>query len=398
MQGRLAVWMAFLFGVTRSPWEYLITVDLSNTWRRHLVWSKKNGDELKNVVTQRFASSTVFLSLLFSSELSILYTPSDPGNDIRVALLARDYRSAEYWTGVVICFAIFFSVTALVANFTATSIFSSLSKENAPIVLRSTLGLYAAQLPSRLVTGAIYLFFLVVICTWVILMPQGLSLGLGVVASILLIHIVNTFSSMGRVIMDSGAMSQIPILDPEEEEKLDPHELSAVLIKRVVLARKAQVPINHQYKVDYQDTLRDVQEGNVTFPLTESELHDRASRFHFQRSTMGKAAKNFQYTVSESLQSAGSAARNSAASIPGPDLASNVANKTKTAVGNRPGGKNLTNISEEVDDNEEEDVDQSQEIVRDPPIVQEEGMVDEDSGELEDIEILQGSSERDDGF
>lgn len=35
---------------------------------------------------------------------------------------------------------IFASVSALIANFTAWSVFSSLSKENAPIVLRSQIG------------------------------------------------------------------------------------------------------------------------------------------------------------------------------------------------------------------------------------------------------------------
>ena len=70
------------------------------------MWSKKNGDELKKIVTERFSSSTVFLSLLFSSELSILYSPSDPGKNIRSALESRSYDTPEYWTGVFICFAV----------------------------------------------------------------------------------------------------------------------------------------------------------------------------------------------------------------------------------------------------------------------------------------------------
>ena len=76
-----------------------------------IVWSKKNGDDLKKIVTERFASSTVFLSLLFSSEMGVLYSPSDPGKDIRAALESKNYDSPDYWLGVALCFAIFFSVS-----------------------------------------------------------------------------------------------------------------------------------------------------------------------------------------------------------------------------------------------------------------------------------------------
>jgi hypothetical protein len=45
------------------------------------------------------------------------------------------------------------------ANYSALGIFKSISKENAPTILRSSVGLYAAQLPSRLTFLAIYFFF-----------------------------------------------------------------------------------------------------------------------------------------------------------------------------------------------------------------------------------------------
>lgn len=97
-------------------------------------------------------------------------------------------------------------------------------------------------------------------------------------------------------------MSNLPIIDPEEEEKLDPHELSDILIKRVLLARKARVPINNQYKIDYQETLKDVKDGKCSFPLTHSELDHRASTFQLRKSAMGAATRNLMVVRSEELQ------------------------------------------------------------------------------------------------
>lgn len=74
-------------------------------------------------------------------------------------------------------------------------------------------------------------------------------------------------------------MSHLPILDPEEEEKLAPHELSDVLVKRVLAASKAKVSVNDLYTVDYQGTLRDVQQGKVEWPLKHKEMMRRKSRF-----------------------------------------------------------------------------------------------------------------------
>ena len=104
-RGRVATFSFFFFRMPRTPQEYIVSIDLSNTWRQHLgkfasvlsaqlrglknadppltetmqmysqVWSKKNGDDLKRIVTERFGSSTVFLSLLFSSEMGLIYSP-----------------------------------------------------------------------------------------------------------------------------------------------------------------------------------------------------------------------------------------------------------------------------------------------------------------------------------
>jgi hypothetical protein len=99
-----------------------------------------------------------------------------------------------------------------------------------------------------------------------------------------------------------GAMSHLPILDPEEEEKLSPTELSDVLIKRVLAARKAKVCVNDQYKVDYQEALKDVQHGKVEWPLKPEEMTRR--RTEFLRESHARGVRHLNYNVADSVVTA----------------------------------------------------------------------------------------------
>ena len=138
--------------------EYIVSVDLTGLWRRHLVWSKKDGDDLLRIVVARYQSTTVFMSLLVSAEFGVFFSPSQVVEILRQSLSDPDEEfSLKYWTGIFLLLSIFVSISALVANFTAWQIFLVLGKQNAPIILRSSMGLYAAQLPNRLVMVSIYL-------------------------------------------------------------------------------------------------------------------------------------------------------------------------------------------------------------------------------------------------
>jgi hypothetical protein len=101
----------------------------------------------------------------------------------------------------------------------------------------------------------------------------------------------------------AGAMSSLPILDPDEEEKLAPDELSDVLIKRVFAAKKAKVSVNDQYKVDYQRTLKDVQDGNVEWPLKAEEMMRR--RTIFLTGSQQSAARHLGYNAAGSVLAPG---------------------------------------------------------------------------------------------
>lgn len=135
--------------------------DLTALWRRHLVWSHKDGKELLEIVTGRFASTQIFLSLLFAAEVGTYFSPSRIVTDVRNALRTGPYVGdpLRYATGIVLIISIILTGSAVLANYTALGVFRCLSHENAPIVLRSDVGLYAAQLPSRLTFLSIIHFF-----------------------------------------------------------------------------------------------------------------------------------------------------------------------------------------------------------------------------------------------
>ena len=153
----------FLSFVTlpRGIFEYVVPTELTALWRRHLMWAKKDGDVLLKIVVARYASATVFLSLLVGAEIGVFFSPSQVVEDVRVEL-EQGSSSLHYWTGIVLIVSIFVALSALLAYFSAWSTFAVLSNENTIAILRSSAGLYAAQLPSRLAIAAIYLFF-----TWI---------------------------------------------------------------------------------------------------------------------------------------------------------------------------------------------------------------------------------------
>ena len=155
--------------------DFIISTDLSVLWRRHLVWAKKDGGDLVGIVTGRFASTMVFLSLLFSAEVGTYFSPSDLATQVRHALehVLSDNDNNSSWdaiypganhafqcaTGIALLVSMVLTGCAVFANYAAWGAFRGLSKQNAPIIFRSTVGLYAAQLPSRLTVVAVYSFF-----------------------------------------------------------------------------------------------------------------------------------------------------------------------------------------------------------------------------------------------
>lgn len=141
------------------------------------------------------------------------------------------------------------------------------------------------QLPMRLVVAAIYIFLAFVALTWWVVMPTMAAFILSIGGLVLIFHIINTFSAIGRVIMFTGAMADVPIIPEEEEEKMNPHQLSDALITRARMAKHMGVDVMKQYRFDYQELIRDVELGKVQYPITDSEMDIRTSRMMTMRRT-----------------------------------------------------------------------------------------------------------------
>lgn len=267
----------FWVGIPASPLEHFVSVELTSLWRRHLIWSKPAGRILRESLTQRFASTTVFLSLILGTEIRVLFSPSQPANDVRLALKNEASHTLEYWTGIGLCLSIFFSIAALVANFTAWGIYTVIGDENLKLIARSSIGLYGAQLPNILVVGVIYLFYLWVALFWWVIMPFGPALFLSVGGIFLIVHIVSTYSALARIIMDTGAMSSSRVLDQQKEDDMNPSELAEELLKRTREARSNAVPVNLKYREvnkKYRESVRGFAFQNDIGGFTIDEIAD----------------------------------------------------------------------------------------------------------------------------
>lgn len=235
--------------------DIFYSTDLTALWRRHLVWSHKDSKELLEIVTNRFASTQIFLSLLFAAEVGTYFSPSRIVTDVRDALRTGPNEGSplEYATGIVLIISIILTGSAVLANYTAMGVFKCLSAENAATVLRSDVGLYAATLPSRLTFLAILTFFAWNCMFWWVNV-QGYyksSLALTIVCVLLIAHVIQTFSAMSRIIMGTSAMGHTPILPKGTEEKLLPHELTNVLLTESHIANELKTKVNYQYRNNF---------------------------------------------------------------------------------------------------------------------------------------------------
>lgn len=87
------------------------------------------------------------------------------------------------------------------ATFYAWAIVSAISDSNAHAILRSSIGLYATQLPSWLIMCAIYTFFTWISLFFLVITPAIWRLIILALTVISLVHIVSTYSALGNLIM-----------------------------------------------------------------------------------------------------------------------------------------------------------------------------------------------------
>lgn len=228
--------------------EYLITVDHFSIWRRHVAWAMNNGDDLKSHMTQRFSSNMVFMSLLLGSELNILFNSSQITTQMRMHMMNQNYGKIDFWIGMIIIISVVLTLLTLIATFTAWGMVSAISGSNAHCVLRSSIGQYVAQLPTRLLVTAIYSFLLWVVMFLFLLLPGWWSKMLLLVVIGMFVHVVVVFSAFGRLIMHTGAMGSEPIFEEEFEKELLPHGLHTSLLMKATDELSRKTSITRQYR------------------------------------------------------------------------------------------------------------------------------------------------------
>lgn len=208
------------------PWEYLVTVNHSSLWQKHVAWAKPDGAHLKQYITGHYSSNMVLLSLLLTACLNIFFNSSQELSHLRQALGGHGWKTTTteeavfpphvssfppltFWIGLLLLCDIFVTLMGLVATFTLWGMISAISDANAHCLLRSSLGQYAMSLPPRLVVASLYIFLL-----WSSLFVLELVLvqvAWMLVASLVVLFlgaIVIPLSALGRLIVDAGGMAQ----------------------------------------------------------------------------------------------------------------------------------------------------------------------------------------------
>ena len=246
--------------------EYFVTVDNFSIWRRHVAWAMQDGKDLRSYMTQRYASNMVFMSLLLSTELAILFNSAKVTTDVRTNLRAGNHFTVGFWAGLLIIVSALLTILSLISTFTAWAMVNAVDEVNVHCIFRSSIGQYAAELPGRFIACSIYFFLISFILFFFLLLPLGIwSILLLCCALFLFIHVVATFSAFGRVIMHTGAMGRARIFDPDYEMSLIPHSLHAHLLAKAKANLANNTSITRQYRR---------QQKPIDRPVDQDELYD----------------------------------------------------------------------------------------------------------------------------
>mmetsp|Transcript_20665 Transcript_20665/g.44718 ORF Transcript_20665/g.44718 Transcript_20665/m.44718 type:complete len:707 (+) Transcript_20665:147-2267(+) len=258
-----------LLGLLKTR-EFFVTVDHFSIWRRHQAWAIEDGGLLREHMTKRYASSMVFMSLLLSTELGVLFNSSTVTSDMRTALREQQFGTIYFYVGCSIMLSVIFSVLSLIAIFTAWSLVSAVNDKNAHCIFRSSIGQYAAELPGRFIVSSIYAFLLWVIMFFFVLTGGGVFSAVILCFTIgLFIHTVAAFSSFGRVIMHTGAMGSQLIFDPEYEINLSPHSLHQNLLIKARANLNNNTSIRRQYRTKIEPIRYSMSEDQLSVHLNE---------------------------------------------------------------------------------------------------------------------------------
>jgi hypothetical protein len=256
--------------------EYFISTDNFSIWRRHLAWAFEDGQDLRQYMTQRYASTMVFMSLLLSTELGVLFNSAKVTTEVRFNLHNSNHQTVAFWAGLLIIISALLTLLSLISTFTAWAMVSAIDGKNAHCILRSSIGQYAAELPGRLVVFSIYSFLTSFMLFFFLLLPVGFwSILLLVSTALLFVHVISVFSCFGRIIMHTGAMGTSRIFSSEYEGFLEPHSL------HTNLRNKAECNLAHSTSIMRQ--YRSRQQPIDRYLASDQEMYDHLSGLNIDR-------------------------------------------------------------------------------------------------------------------
>jgi hypothetical protein len=254
--------------------EFFVTVDNFSLWRRHLAWAMESGKDMRGYMTQRYASNMVFMSLLLSTELGVLFNSATVTSDVRLQLREGHHDTVSFWAGMMIIISALLTLLSLISTFTAWAMVNAVDEINAHCIFRSSIGQYAAELPGRLIICSIYSFLISFMMFFFLLLPFGLwSLLLLLCTSFIFIHIVSVFSAFGRIIMHTGAMGKSRIFTPEYEEFLVPHSLHQNLLTKARANLANNTSIIRQYRRKQKPINRTMTDDEMYHHLNDNYDH-----------------------------------------------------------------------------------------------------------------------------
>jgi hypothetical protein len=248
-----------------SPKEFVITVNNFAIFRRHISWAISNGGDLRNYITQRYASNMVFMSLLLGAELGVLFNSSQITTSIRYSLSHGSHHELQFWIGISLLLSVVFTILSLFTTFTAWGMVSAISDENAHCMLRSSIGQYVVELPQKFIVMSIYSFFWIFVLFLSLLLPAFgfYSVMLTVLVGGLFFHVVAVFSAFGRLILHTGAIAPTRIFDEQYEQSLLPQSLHSNLIKRARAELTNKTSVVRQYRRNCEPIDRDMSQEDM---------------------------------------------------------------------------------------------------------------------------------------
>ena len=225
--------------------EYFVPVDHSVLWQRHVAWAKPKGEDLRQYVTQSFASNMIVLSLMLGFQINVFFNSATELHDMRTLLGSEKYGELKYWVGIFIILDAIVTIMALIATFTLWQMISSISDANTHALLRSSIGLYVSKfvtfircrsiatiyllayvvfnvlvsLPPRFVVAALYLFISWLTLFWMDMMSGPAKIILPIVILTLFFQVILPLSAFGRLIIHTGAMAKRRVLDEDFEKE-----------------------------------------------------------------------------------------------------------------------------------------------------------------------------------